>query len=200
MNKNYYKILRILNVLSNVFFYGMILFTLISLVVSAIAIYYPSDSFTANKGNNNWLFKFNITENFFISTLVPFNIIQGLDSSMFSAKDACIFNLVYISTFKASIIVFGIFQLRKLLILISNFKACDKQDLMIAKVLNNIGLLAVIYSLFAGLLQNICCWIFVTKIFSLDLTMINFTGIFVGLIIIALSEYIKLKNQMTDSI
>lgn len=200
MNKKYFKKMRILNALSNVIFYGMILFTLISLVVSVMAIYYPSDKFIAIKGNDNWLFKFKITENFFTSTLVPFNIIQGLDPSMFSAKDACITNLVYTNTFKATIIIFGIFQLRKLLILISNSKMCDNQDFMIAKVINNIGLLVVIFSLFGGLLQNICCWIFVTKIFCLDLTTINLNGIFIGLIIIALSEYIKFNNQMTESI
>ena len=57
MNKNYYKRMRYLILLSNVFIYGMILLTLISLVVSVIDIYYPSDSFTAIKGNNNWLFQ-----------------------------------------------------------------------------------------------------------------------------------------------
>jgi len=102
------------------------------------------------------------------------------------------------NTVKASMIILCLFQVKIFLRLIYDLSNYTNEK--IAKAIKNIGILVVSYSIFSELLQNICCWIFVTKIFCLDLTTIKLIGIFVGLIIISLSEYIKFKNQIVEKL
>lgn len=96
-----------------IFFLGLMIF-FAGLVASILFFFVSPEKFNAVKGNLNWSINYTLDNGSTFFTVIPFKIIQPLDSSLFSAKSAIITYLLS-SLFGLSLILYGIKKIVKIL-------------------------------------------------------------------------------------
>ena len=167
-----------------IFFLGVMIF-FAGLAASILFIFSSPDKFNAVKGNLNWSINYILDNGSTFFIVIPFKIIQPLDSSMFSAKYAIITYLLS-SLFGLSLILYGIRQIVN--ILKSTAKDITPFIMDNAKNLKKLAYSIIFYSLASDILSNILCSVFVTKIFFIDLSNIHLSRVLVGLLILIIAE------------
>ncbi|MCB8818561.1 DUF2975 domain-containing protein [Desulfosporosinus shakirovi] len=167
-----------------IFFLGVMI--VFAGVVASILFFFASpEKFNAVKGNLNWSINYTLDNGSDFFTVIPFKIIQPLNSSMFSAKYAIITYLLS-SLFGLSLILYGIKQIVNIL----KSTARDITPFIAdnAKSLKKLAYSIIIYSLVSDIVSNILCSVFVTKIFFVDLSNIHFIRALVGVLIFVIAE------------
>jgi len=167
-----------------IFFLGVMIF-FAGLVASILFFFASPEKFNAVKGNLNWSINYTLDNGSKFFIVIPFKIIQPLDSSMFSAKYAIITYLLS-SLFGLCLILYGIKQIVN--ILKSTARDITPFIMDNAKSLKKLAYSIIIYSLVSDILSNILCSIFVTKIFFIDLSNIHLIRVLVGVLIFVIAE------------
>lgn len=179
------KLQKITNI---IFLLGIIfLFALIVVVILLLAA--QQERFTAIKGNLTWNIEYQLNNGTSFGIYIPFKIIQPLSNTMFSAKSAFIVFLISNIVFKSTIVLYGIRQ-------VSNILKSTHEDatpFIIGNIsrLKKIAYSIIIYSSVSDIFISILCWIFVTKIFLLNLSTISISGVLIGGLILFISEIFK---------
>lgn len=171
-------------IVQSIFFLGvMIVFA--GLVASIFFFFASPEKFNAVKGNLNWSINYTLDNGSSFFSVIPFKIIQPLDSSMFSAKYALITYMLS-SLFGLSLILYGIKQIVNIL----KSTATDITPFIMdnAKSLKKLAYSIIIYSLVSDILSNILCSVLVTKIFFVDLSNIHLIRVLVGVLIFIIAE------------
>lgn len=187
-------------VLKIVFCIGVIAL-LVGLIVSVYLLFTSPEKFTAVKGNLNWNLSYHLanSSSFFIS--IPYKIMQPLDNNLFRAKDAFIASLISV-IITILFVLYGIKQILDIL----NFTSKEFTPFILenVKCLRKLAYSIIMYSAVAGLLTNILFSVFVTKIFSLDLSNIHVTGLLIGGLIFIIADIFKygvyLQNEFDTTL
>lgn len=182
-------------VITAIFILG-ILIILAGLIASIFLFFTSPDRYTAVKGNLNWSIRYSVENNSYFSIYIPFKVMQPLDSSMFSAKNAFITYLIS-ALLGISLSLYGIKQI--LNILKSTTKDITPFIMENAKNLKKLAYTIIIYSLATDLISNILCSAFVIKIFTFELSNIHLSGVLFGGLIFIIAEIfqygIYLQNE-----
>jgi hypothetical protein len=187
-------------VIKVIFILGVMLF-FAGFIASVFFFFASPEKFNAVKGNLDWSINYTLANGSHFFIIIPYKIIQPLDSSMFSAKYAVI---TYFFSFLISIfiILYGIKQVAN--ILKSTAKDITPFIMDNAKSLNKLAYSIIIYSVASDILANLLCSVFVTKILSLDLTNIHLSGVLVGVLIYIIADIFKygvfLQNEFDTTL
>src|SRR5699024_289271 len=183
----------------NIFTGFIVLFTLIFLFTTIIAIFSPQNAFEATSGVAHWHITFQTT--FFktahFSQVIPFTMLANLtDHLMFEAKHAFVtYHLCY-GGFYFGFILYGINQVKEILYSLeveyTPFTEKNKQHL------KRIAWAVILYSLFAELITNIAINIFVTQIFNIYLQHINITGLIIGALLLILVHIFEIGIHLQE--
>ena len=143
------------------------------------------ERFTAVQGNMNWSLRYTVngSSHFFINA--PYKILQNLDTARVSAKNAFI-TIMVSAMISVLLILCGMKQVLNILKSTANDVTPFIQSN--AKSLKKLAYTILIYSIAADLIANILCWIFVTKIFYVDLTNIHLNGVLIGALIFIVAD------------
>lgn len=183
-------------------FAGAIIVSFIAVVIVIAAFFAKQGSFKAIKGNMDWCMRYEIFKNSYWNINIPFKIIQPFSTSMFSAKAAFLTCIISWISIKMSIIIYGIKQISDILKTILN----DMTPFIMENVkrIKKLGCLIIIYSAAGDVLMNIFCYIFVTKIFSMNLENIDIIGVIIGGIILVIADIFKygvfLQNEFDTTL
>lgn len=170
-------------------FFSIILIILVVAIFIAIVFVFVAspERFNAVKGSLDWNVTYKLTNDssFFIN--IPFKIIQPIDS-MFSAKYVALTGLFTIFI-NLSFVLYGIKQVANILKSTAN----DITPFIMKNVkrLKKLAYTIIIYSVVVDLLSSLLCSIFVTKIYNLDLSNINLSGVLIGWFILIISDIFK---------
>lgn len=133
----------------------------------------------------DWSINFTLANGSHFFIIIPYKIIQPLDSSSFSAKYAIITYLIS-ALLSLSLSLYGIKQI--LNILKSIVKDISPFIMDNAKSLKKLAYTIITYSVVADILANILCSAFVIKIFTFDLSNIHLSGVLVGGLIFIIAD------------
>lgn len=178
---------EIQKVINIILLFGVIL-SFAALLVIVFLFFASPDKFNAVKGNLDWSINYTLTNgsHFFIN--IPFKLIQPLNSNMFSAKNAAITSVVtiFLRTF---LILFGINQVANILKSTAN----DITPFIMVNVhrLKKLAYSIITYSVAADILSNLLYSVFVTKIFSINLSNIHLSGVLIGGLIFVIADIFK---------
>jgi len=196
IKKRVYGIERVLDL---AYFLGIIITIILFITVIAISPS-PYGRFDAIKGNSDWLLSYKYQNNSSLNLSMPFYIIQPLDKRMFVAKSAFLTLLIESIVIKAPLILYGIKQGINIIGVINT--ASTPFSTKSVRCLKHLSFVIILYSLFGDTLLSLMCWIFVTKIFLLNLQVIHIGGVIIGVVILALSaifEYgVYLQNELDE--
>lgn len=187
-------------IITVIFVLGVVLF-FAALFAIIFFLFASPDKFTAIKGNMNWSINYAVNNNSEFFIVIPFKIIQPLDSSMFSAKHALI---TYLFSFLISfaLILYGIKQVAN--ILKSTIKDATPFNIDNAKSLKRLAYSIIIYSAATGILATFLCAVFVTGIYAFDLTSIHLSGVIIGGIILLIADIFRygvfLQNEFDTTL
>lgn len=172
------------SILIVIFIIGVII-VFAGLLASMFLFLTSPEKFSAVKGNMNWAMRYAVTDTSYVSIYVPYKILQPLDSTLFSAKNGFITYLIS-TLFSLSLILYVFKQILNILKSIEQ----DVTPFIMnnAKNLKKVAFITITYSVVIDFLASILCWIFVTKIFSLELTNIHLSGVLVGGLIFIIAE------------
>ncbi|MGC7873840.1 DUF2975 domain-containing protein [Desulfosporosinus sp. SYSU MS00001] len=171
-------------IILSVLFLGVII-VFAGLSASVFFSFASPEKFNAVKGNLNWSIYYALGNGTTFFIIIPFKIMQPLDTSMFSAKDALITYLLS-SLLGLTLILYGIKQI--VTILKSTAKDITPFIISNAKNLRKLAYSIITYSLVSDFLTNFLCSLFVTKIFYVDLSNIHFSGLLLGGLIFTIAE------------
>ena len=167
----------------------------IGVIISVVAmigfIYFcfaSQERFNAVKGNMNWSITYKLTtsSSFFIN--IPFKVLQPLENGIISAKNAFLTG-VFSLLIKVSLTIYGIKQAAEFLNSIANDKA--PYVILNVKRVKKIAYVTILYSVAVDTLSSLLYSIFVTGIFTLDLSNIHLSGVLIGGFILVIADLIK---------
>lgn len=188
IQKDIGKIRRRANIIHKVikliFILGVLLI-FAGLIASVFFFLASPENFNAVKGNMDWSINYTLANGSHFFIIIPYKIIQPLDSSRFSAKYALITYLIS-ALLSLSLSLYGIKQI--LNILKSTVKDITPFIMDNAKSLKKLAYTIVTYSVVADILANILCSAFVIKIFTFDLSNIHLSGVLVGGLIFIIAD------------
>jgi len=176
-----HKIIKVIFILG-------VMILLAGLIASVFFFFASPEKFNAIKGNLDWSISYTRDNGSEFFIIIPYKIIQPLDSSMFSAKYALITYLLS-SLLGLSLILYGIKQIVN--ILKSTAKDITPFVMGNAKNLKKLAYSIITYSVASDILSNILCSVLVTKIFSVDLSNIHLSGVLVGGLIFIIAEIFR---------
>ena len=175
------KVLKVILVIGVILFFAV-------LIGFVVLLFASPERFNAVKGNLDWNITYNLANgsSFFIN--IPFKIIQPLDSSRFSAKYAALIGLfsLLITLF---FVLYGINQVADILKSTAN----DITPFIMENVqrLKKLAYSIITYSVAADILSNLLYSVFVTKVFSINLSNIHLSGVLIGGLIFVIADIFK---------
>ncbi|MGC7870595.1 hypothetical protein ACPUYX_03570 [Desulfosporosinus sp. SYSU MS00001] len=174
-------------VMEIIFVIGIIIFLAVFMGF-IYSIFASPERFNAVKGNIDWSITNKLTNgsSFFIN--IPFKVLQPLGNSMINAKNAF---LVGVSSLlvKVFLIIYGIKQAADFLNSISNDKA--PYVILNVKRIKKIAHVIILYSVLVDTLSSLLYSIFVTRIFTLDLSNVHLSGVLIGGFILVIADLFK---------
>ncbi|MDP4178037.1 MAG: DUF2975 domain-containing protein [Bacillota bacterium] len=173
------------SILKLIFIVGIL--TLILAILFIITLSFTSkDNFNISKLENGWYLTYNLSKVSFLSFSVPYRIIQPVDNSLINAKLAFLIYLLSRILIYLSASLYGIKQIINILTsTINDYSPFNKSNI---KSLKKLAFLIIGFSIIADLLLDIICCLFVTRIFLIDLSNISIYGIFIGFLILIISD------------
>lgn len=178
---------NIQGVIEFIFLIGVILS--FALLIAFVVLFFASpEKFNAVKESMDWNVTYKLTNSSSFFIKIPFTKIQPIDSSMFNAKYAAITSLFSL-LIDTSLILYGIKQVSNILKSTAN----DITPFIMDNVrsLKNLAYLIIIYSAAVDLLSRLLCSIFVTKIYTLNLSNIHISGVLIGGLILVMADIFK---------
>ena len=158
------------------------------LIAFVVSFFASPERFNAVKGSLDWniAYKLNNGSSFFMK--IPFVKIHPMDNTLFNAKYAATITL-FLTFTSTALIFYGIKQISNIL----NSTAHDITPFIMDNVisLKKLAFTTIIYSVAVDLLSNTLFSIFVTKIFTLDISNIHLSGVLPGMLIFAIADIFK---------
>jgi len=171
--------LKVLNIIT----WGAYILLLAAVVVIIWASFLPQEVFHAERGVAYWLIRIDEAAQ---RAYIPFNILQAPSTDRIQAKSAFIIFTLFNSLIFMVVFLYGLKQIKNILQSITySYTPFTIQN---ANRLKKLSFIIIGYALLGDLIINLLITLFVTDIFSVDISIFNILGLIIGALLFIISQ------------